>query len=424
MVQAAHALPVVILAPDKLHDSARRAPNAMTAQPHVDAYGEHLMTTYLPQPVAFTRGAGSYLWDAAGKRYLDALCGLAVTGLGHAQPDVKAAIAEQAGQLMHTSNLYQIPLQDQLARRLCATSGMDRVFFANSGAEANEAALKLARLRGNQLGFKKPTVIVTDESFHGRTMATLTATGNRKVHAGFEPLLSGFMRVPFDDVAAVEQIAAQAAEVVAVFVEPVQGEGGIKIPSDKYLAQLRRICNAHNWLLMLDEVQTGNARTGSFFAYQQSGVMPDIVTTAKGLGNGMPIGACLARGEAAKLFKPGNHGSTFAGNPMACAAAHAVLDVIERDHLAQRAKELGDQIVTGLSRALQGNNGVLEVRGKGLMIAVELHEDCPTLVARALEQGLLLNVTQGNIVRLLPPLTLSDEEAQLIIDILAGLLNG
>ena len=426
MVQAARALPVVILASDKLRKRAQLsgAHNAMTAQPQATAYGEHLMTTYLPQPVAFTRGAGSYLWDAEGKRYLDALCGLAVTGLGHAQPDVKAAIAEQAGQLMHTSNLYQIPLQDQLANRLCAAADMDRVFFANSGAEANEAALKIARLRGNQLGYKKPTVIVTDESFHGRTMATLTATGNRKVHAGFEPLLSGFVRAPFNDVAAIEQIAEQTAEVVAIFVEPVQGEGGIKIPSDDYLAELRRICDAQNWLLMLDEVQTGNARTGSFFAYQQSGILPDIVTTAKGLGNGMPIGACLARGEAATLFQPGNHGSTFAGNPMACAAAHAVLDVIERDQLAERAQELGARIVNGLSEALKGNNAVREVRGKGLMIAIELFDDCPHLVAEALEQGLLLNVTQGNIVRLLPPLTLTDEEAEIIVDTLAGMLNG
>ncbi len=333
----------------------------------------HLMNTYARLPVAFTSGNGVYLQDADGKQYLDGLSGIAVVGVGHANPHVAQAIAKQAATLTHTSNLYEIPLQSQLADRLCALSGMERVFFANSGAEANEAAIKLARLKGNREGIKKPAIVVMDGSFHGRTMATLTATGNRKVHAGFEPLLSGFVRAPYNDVDAVQVIAENNPDVVAVLVEPVLGEGGIHIPDADYLSALRKICDQHNWLLMLDEVQTGNARTGKYFAFQHTDCMPDVVTTAKGLGNGMPIGACLARGEAAQLFAPGNHGSTFGGNPLACAAAHAVLDEIESRDLCARASVLGARIVDTLKTTLTGNNRVKEVRGFGMMIAIELN---------------------------------------------------
>ena len=369
------------------------------------------MNTYARLPVSFVSGKGAYLEDSEGKRYLDGLTGLAVVGIGHANERVAKALADQAGTLTHTSNLYEIPLQTKLADRLCELSGMEKVFFANSGAEANEAAIKLARLKGNQADIKKPAVVVMDGSFHGRTMATLTATGNRKVHAGFEPLLSGFVRAPYNDVEAIQQIADNNPDVVGIFVEPVLGEGGIVIPDPEYLSKLRQVCDANDWLFMLDEVQTGNGRTGKYFAYQHSNCLPDVVTTAKGLGNGMPIGACLARGAAAELFVPGNHGSTFGGNPLACAAGNAVLDEIEELDLCNRAAELGERILDGLRTGLEGNNAVKEIRGLGLMLAVELNEDAPHLVEAGLAEGVLINVTQGNILRLLPPLTRTDAEA-------------
>lgn len=381
------------------------------------------MNTYARLPVAFVKGEGPYLRDQNGKRYLDALCGIAVCGLGHAHPAVAKALGDQANALLHTSNLYEIPLQAELAKRLAALSGMDRAFFANSGAEANEAALKIARLHGHQLGVKKPDVLVTESSFHGRTMATLTATGQRKAQAGFEPLLAGFARAPFNDVAAIERIAANNPNVAAVFVEPIQGEGGVNIPDPGYLEALRRICDANRWLLMLDEVQTGNGRTGAFFAYQHSGILPDLVTTAKGLGNGVPIGVCLARGAAAELFQPGHHGSTFGGSPLACAAAHAVLDTLERDNLIRRAAELGERIVSGLRRALAGNNSVKEVRGKGLMIAIELNEPRPGLVRAGLEAGVLINQIGEQVVRLLPPLILTDAQADDLVARVAALVQ-
>ena len=381
------------------------------------------MNTYGRLPVSFVKGNGAYLQDDKGNQYLDALTGIAVCGLGHAHPKVAEALSEQGQTLVHTSNLYDIPHQTRLAERLCALSGMDNAFFCNSGAEANEAAIKLARLKGNRAGNLTPSVVVVEGSFHGRTMATLTATGNRKVHAGFEPLLGGFVRAPFDDIGAIQAIADNNPGVVAVLVEPILGEGGIHIPDNGYLPALRKICDQQGWLLMLDEVQTGNARTGEYFAYQHSNCLPDIVTTAKGLGNGVPIGACLARGEAAELFVPGNHGSTFGGNPLACAAAHAVLDVIEEEDICGKAKLQGQRIVDGLRTALAGNNSVTEVRGLGMMIAVELNNDAPSLVSYALEDGLLINVTQGNIVRLLPPLNLSNEEADELVSKLATLLN-
>ena len=383
-----------------------------------------LMHTYNRLPVAFTKGEGVYLEDSNGKRYIDALTGLAVCGLGHAHPAVTAAISTQAGQLIHTSNLYEIPRQAELAERLAKLSGMDNVFFGNSGAEANEAAIKIARLHGSKQGIKRPTIVATDESFHGRTMATLTATGNRKVHAGFEPLLNGFVRAPYNDLSAIQHIAENNPDVVAVLVEPVQGEGGINIPDPGYLEELRAIADQHNWLLILDEVQSGNGRTGKFFAYQHTNILPDVVTTAKGLGNGVPIGVCLARGQAADLFRPGHHASTFGGNPLACAAAHAVLDTLEADNLIDRAAELGERMLEGLHAALHGNNRIKEIRGKGLMIAVELSDSCGDLVGKGLEAGILLNVTQDTIVRLLPPLTLSDAEADEIVAKVALLING
>ncbi len=383
----------------------------------------HLMNTYARLPVSFVSGSGAYLEDEDGKQYLDGLTGLAVVGLGHAHPAVAQALSEQSRTLTHTSNLYEIPLQTRLATRLCDVSGMEKVFFANSGAEANEAAIKLARLKGNRANLKNPAVLVMDGSFHGRTMATLTATGNRKVHAGFEPLLSGFARAPFNDIAAVQQIAANNPDVVALLVEPVLGEGGIVIPDPGYLEALRKICDDYGWLMMLDEIQTGNGRTGKYFAYQHTSCVPDVVTTAKGLGNGMPIGVCLARGEAAELFVPGNHGSTFGGNPLACAAGNAVLDVIEKENLCERAASLGERMLSKFNHTLAGSNRVKEIRGFGLMLAIELNQDVPDLVTDGLAAGVLVNVTQGNIVRLLPPLTLTDAEADQLADMVIALIQ-
>ena len=381
------------------------------------------MNTYARLPVGFIKGEGSYLEDEHGKKYLDALTGIAVVGLGHAHPKVASALAEQAKTLTHTSNLYQIPLQTKLAAKLCEISGMDSAFFANSGAEANEAAIKLARIKGSKSGINNPEVIVVDDSFHGRTMATLTATGNRKVHAGFEPLLNGFIRTQFDDIEAIKGIAGNNTNVTAVLVEPILGEAGIVIPDPEYLSKLRAICDDKGWLLMLDEVQTGNGRTGTYFEFLDHDIAPDVVTTAKGLGNGMPIGVCLARGEAAGLFEPGNHGSTFGGNPLACAAALAVIDTIEQESLCSRARILGDRILSGFNKSLTGNNQVKEIRGKGLMLAIELNEDAPNLVNDALEAGILINVAQGNVIRLLPPLTLTDEEADSIVESVSNLIS-
>ena len=381
-----------------------------------------VMPTYARLPVSFVRGEGSYVYDDAGKAYLDALTGIAVCGLGHAHPKVAAAIAEQASTLLHTSNLYRIPSQERLAKRLCGIAGMDNVFFCNSGAEANEAAIKIARLYGHSKDIAAPGVVVVDGSFHGRTMATLTATGNRKAQAGFEPLLAGFVRAPYNDVASIEKIAANNKDVVAVLVEPVLGESGIVIPDAGYLDALRAICEGNDWLLMLDEVQTGNGRTGRYFAYQHTGAVPDVVTTAKGLGNGVPIGACMARGAAAKMLVAGTHGSTFGGNFLASAAANVVLDELEGG-LIERAAELGERMVARFRERLEGNNRVQDIRGKGLMLAVELNQPCTQLIAEALAQGLLLNVAAEKVVRLLPPLTMSDDEADAIVDKVVGLIE-
>ncbi|MBK8960962.1 MAG: acetylornithine transaminase [Proteobacteria bacterium] len=381
-----------------------------------------LMSNYGRMDVTFSHGRGAWLWDTEGRPYLDALSGIAVCGLGHAHPDVTAAIAAQATRLLHTSNLYRVERQEQLATRLCALSGMDRVFFCNSGAEANEAAIKIARKFGHEKGVARPAVIVTDGSFHGRTLATLSATGNAKVHAGFEPLVEGFVRVPYDDVDAVGN-AAGNADVVAVLVEPVEGEGGIVVPEARYLAALRKICDDRGILLMLDEVQTGMGRTGRWFAHQHHGIVPDVMTLAKGLGNGVPIGACVARGAAAEVLQPGTHGSTFGGNPLVSAAALAVIDTMERDGLVQRAGTLGARMVADFKHALAGNKAVVSIRGHGLMLGIELDRGCYDLVKLALAQGLLINVTADKTVRLLPPLILSDDEARQVVTRVAGLIN-
>lgn len=381
-----------------------------------------IMPTYKRLDVCFTHGEGSWLYDTAGRRYLDALSGIAVCGLGHAHPAVTQAIVAQAGKLLHTSNLYGIALQQELAERITRLAGMDTVFFGNSGAEANEAAIKLARLYGHQKGIDKPSIIVMEGAFHGRTLATLSATGSRKVQAGFEPLVSGFVRARYGDLPEITAIARNNPRIVAVLVEPVQGEAGIRIAPPGYLAGLREICDAHGWLLMLDEVQTGNGRTGRMFAWQHEGAVPDVLTTAKGLGNGVPIGACLARGKAAAVFGPGNHGSTFGGNPLACAAANAVLQTIEDEHLCEHAARMGDLLVRQLRERLAGVPGVREVRGKGLMVGVELRSPGAGLVEAALAEGLLINVTADNVIRLLPPLVITEEEVTQITDILVRLL--
>lgn len=384
---------------------------------------QSLMNTYGERSLSFVRGAGSWLFDAQGDAYLDAISGIAVCNLGHAHPSVANAIAQQASTLVHTSNLYNIPLQAVVAERLCALSGMDSVFFGNSGAEANEAAIKLARLYGHQQSIANPAIIVMEHAFHGRTLATLSATGNRKVQAGFEPLVQGFVRAPYDDVDAIRTIANNNPNVVAILVEPVQGEGGVHIPAPEYLNVLREICNRQKWLLMLDEVQTGNGRTGAQFAYQHNGILPDVVTTAKGLGNGFPIGCCLARGETARLFQPGNHGSTFGGNPLGCAAALAVLDVLQNENLYQQAAKMGNRLLEMFTASLDGCEQIAAIRGKGMMIGIELKKDCPTLVQQAATQKLLINVTAGKVIRLLPPLNLSNQDADHLVAVLSGLIR-
>ncbi|MEE9494809.1 MAG: acetylornithine transaminase [Gammaproteobacteria bacterium] len=382
----------------------------------------HLMNTYKPLAITFTHGSGARLYDTQGKEYLDALAGIAVCGLGHAHPAVTAAISDQAGKLLHTSNLYHTSPQSTLADSLCELSGMEKVFFCNSGAEANEAAIKLARLYGHQQSIDTPQIIVTEGSFHGRTMATLSATGNRKIQAGFEPLVPGFLRVPYDDMNAIQTIASNRNDVVAILVEPITGEGGIRIPDTNYLNQLRQLCDNNNWLLMLDEIQTGMGRTGRWFAHQHNAIQPDVMTLAKGLGNGVPIGACLTSKKAADIFQPGNHGSTFGGNPLTTRAALAVIDTMTQENLVERAEKTGQQIFQQLQTNLQDIQGVVAIRGKGLMIGIELNRPCATLVTDALEQGLLINVTADSVVRLLPPLIITDEEATQIAEITSQLI--
>ncbi len=384
---------------------------------------DSLMPNYKRLPVTFERGEGAWLWDTRGKRYLDAMTGVAVCGLGHAHPAVREALQEQAGRLLHTSNWYGIAHQQTLAARLTALSGLETAFFCNSGAEANEAAIKIARLLGHARGVETPSIIVTEGSFHGRTLATLSATGNHKIQMGFEPLVRGFIRVPFNDLEAVARVGQQNREIVAVLVEPVQGEGGVNIPAPNYLKGLRELCDQHDWLLMLDEVQTGVARCGHWFAYQEAGILPDVLCLAKGLGNGMPIGACLGRGQAADLLQPGTHGSTFGGNPLACRAALAVLETIEQQNLVDRVAELGRQLLAAFSQRLGGLPGVKEIRGRGLLIALELERPCPELMHRALERGLLLNVTAERVVRLMPPFILDDQQTGELISTVCQLVE-
>ncbi len=384
---------------------------------------QFLMNTYGRQPIAIERGEGCWLYDSSGNKYLDSISGIAVCGLGHCHPAVTQAITSQANTLVHCSNLYTIPKQMELAEKLVQLSGMTQCFFGNSGAEANEAAIKLARLYGHKQSIATPKVIVAEGAFHGRTLATLSATGNRKAQAGFEPLVKGFVRVPYNDVDAIRHVAENNSEIVAVLLEPVQGEGGVNVPDADYLEKVRAICDENDWLMMLDEVQTGNGRCGAQFAYQKLGIMPDVVTTAKGLGNGFPIGACLATGKAADVFTPGSHGSTYGGNPLACATALAVVSTIESQNLAERADVLGARILEQLTTEFANADYITDIRGMGLMIGIELTNPCPELVPLAKTQGLLLNVTADKVIRLLPPLILTDEEADFLVSTLVKLIK-
>lgn len=383
----------------------------------------HIMPTYQRLPVTFARGQGAWLWDDNNNRYLDALSGIAVCNLGHAHPAVYSAICAQSEKLLHTSNLYGIAVQEQLADKLIEKSGMDNVFFSNSGAEANEAAIKLARKYGHERGIDLPSIIVMEKSFHGRTLATLSATGNVKVQQGFEPLVTGFVRVPYNDIPAIQQAIANNKNIVAILVEPIQGEGGVNIPAFDYLNQIRALCDEHELLMMLDEIQTGIGRTGKFLCFQHNGIIPDVCTLAKALGNGVPIGACLARGKAATILTAGNHGSTFGGNPLACSAALAVLATLDADNLIELAAEKGQQIVEGLQTLLQNNSHVVEIRHKGMMIGVELDQPCAELVKLALQQQLLINVTNEKTIRLLPPLVMNAEQIQQLVNTLATLIR-
>ncbi len=383
----------------------------------------HLMNTYARQPVTFTHGEGAWLWDVNGKRYLDALSGIAVNTLGHAHPEFTAALSAQIGKLIHTSNIYQVREQELIADKLCELSRMQEVFLCNSGCEANEAAIKLARLYGHNKGVADPAIIVMEKAFHGRTLATLSATGNRKVQAGFEPLVKGFIRVPYDDLEAIRQVARHTPNVVAVLVEPIQGEGGVRTPDISYLQGLRKICDENEWLLMLDEVQCGLGRTGKWFAFQHTGIMPDVMTLAKGLGSGVPVGACLAAGKATGTFKPGNHGSTFGGNPLASTAALTTLNIMEQEKLLDHAATLGAWLMQQFQAKLGGAKGVVTVRGQGLMLGIELDKPCGELVGKALEKGLLINVTADNVIRLLPSLIFSQDEAQQLVDMLCPLVT-
>ena len=372
--------------------------------------------------VTFDHGEGAIMWDTDGKQYLDALSGIAVCGLGHTHPAVTSAISSQAAKLIHTSNLYQIQNQQLLADELCRLSGLDCVFFSNSGAEANEAAIKIARMYGKTNGISSPGIIVMENSFHGRTMATLSATGNRNVQAGFEPLVQGFIRAPFNNIEAIENIAGNSNNIVAVMVEPIQGESGIVVPDGDYLNSLRDICDRNSWLLILDEIQTGMGRTGKWFAYQHNNIVPDIMTLAKSLGNGVPIGACIANHKAASVMTPGSHGSTFGGNPIVCAAGLAVIETILRENLVERASVIGNLLQNKLKAKLGNIQGVSEIRGKGLMIGIQLDRPCKQLMTEALQHGLLISVQSEQVIRLLPPLTISEEQIDTLTNTLSALV--
>jgi len=383
----------------------------------------HVMNTYARLPVAFVRGEGVWLWDESGKKYLDALAGIAVSTLGHAHPKLVRALAEQAARVLHTSNLFRIPVQEAAADRIAEITGLEEVFFCNSGCEANEAAIKIARKYGHERGVQEPAIVVMENSFHGRTLATLSATGNRKVQAGFEPLVSGFVRAPYNDLAAVQRIAEINRNVVAVLVEPIQGEGGINVASLDYLRGLRELCDRHEWLLMLDEVQCGLGRTGKWFVYQHAGIVPEVVPLAKGLGSGVPVGACVAGGRAAGVLKAGNHGSTFGGNPLACTAVVTTLDAMREEGLLANAASVGQLMRDELAAALGGVPGVVEIRGMGLMIGVQLDRPCGELARAALDAGLVINVTADSVVRMLPPLVMSPGEGREAVARLAPLVK-
>ena len=383
----------------------------------------HIMPTYARQAVSFERGEGAWLWDSNGKRYLDALAGIAVCNLGHAHPAVHQALSKQSETLIHSSNIFGVELQSQLADKLCQLSGMDNVFFCNSGAEANEAAIKLARKYGHQQGIDEPVIVTMDKSFHGRTMGALAATGNNKIKQGFAPLLTGFVHVPYNDIPALQAAIEADSNIVAVLVEPIQGEGGVNIPAGDYLNQIRTLCDQHNLLMMLDEIQTGIGRTGRFLACQHNGILPDVCTLAKALGNGVPIGACMAHGKAAEVLTAGNHGSTFGGNPLACSAALAVLDTLSTSNLIADAERKGEAIIDGIRLGVAGNPHVVEIRHKGLMIGIELDQPCGVLVSKGLENGLVINVTADSTIRLLPPLLINDEQIALLTRTLSALIN-
>jgi acetylornithine aminotransferase len=384
---------------------------------------ETLMNTYARLPIAFTHGEGAYLYDEQERAYLDAVSGIAVCSLGHAHPAVAEALCEQSKRLIHTSNLYQVPNQQKLADALIRLSGMDKVFFGNSGAEANEAAIKLARKYATQRGITNPEILVMENSFHGRTLATLSATGNPKVQEGFAPLVGGFVRVPFNDVRAIKAAIDSHPNLVAILVEPVQGEGGVFVPAQDYLTQIRQLCDQHQLLMMVDEIQTGIGRTGRWFAYQHADILPDVVTLAKALGNGVPIGACLAQGVAANLFSPGSHGTTFGGNPLACAAGLAVLHTLEQHNYLHLVETQGEQLLADFKQALANQTGIVDIRGLGYMIGIQLDRPCGELVKMALSKGLLINVTRGDTIRLLPPFVMSQAQAKQLIDGVTALLS-
>jgi acetylornithine/N-succinyldiaminopimelate aminotransferase len=380
---------------------------------------QHLMNTYKKLPVAFAKGEGAWLWDTNGKRYLDALAGIAVSGVGHAHPKLVKAIADQAGRIIHTSNLVEIPEQDALAKRLCELSGMDNAFFCNSGAEANECAIKIARLHAHQRGIENPQIIVMEKAWHGRTLATLAATGSRKAQAGFEPLVTGFIRVPYNDLEAIKQVAQHNSNVVAVLAEVLQGEGGITPARADYLRGLRSFCDEQQWLLMIDEVQSGIGRTGKWFCYQHAGILPDVMPLAKGIGSGVPLGACLARGVAAQVFKPGNHGTTFGGGPLVSVAALTTLQIMEEEGLLENAAKMGEIMRNGFRQQLEGVAGVKDIR----MMGIELDRPCNDLVQLALDKGLLTNVTSDSVIRLLPPLIIKAAQAEEIVAILSSTIK-
>ena len=384
---------------------------------------EFLMKNYNPLPVSFVKGEGSWLVDDRGERYLDALGGIAVCALGHSHPSLSEVISEQSASLMHTSNIYRIASQEELAKKLVIHSGMSNVFFCNSGAEANEAAIKLARLYASKRKISNPHIVVMENSFHGRTMATLSATGSKRVHQGFAPLVPGFKHIPYNNIEVLKSTVDAEKNIVAVMIEPIQGEGGIIVPDKNYLKKIRSICDENNLLMIVDEVQTGMCRTGKWFAFQHENILPDIITIAKALGNGVPIGACLARGESSKLFQPGSHGSTFGGGPFVSSIALKVIDILEKHKMDEYAAKLGSYLIDKFKKSLEGTQGIVDIRGKGLMIGIELEKDCPNLVEKALENKLLINVTSGKVIRLLPPLIMNEKEADQVVSILTSILK-